>query len=83
MLQELLARGAAKVHATSRSPQPQTEGRIVPRVLDVTDDDFVAAAARTAADVSSVVSNAGDGRGQPDPRPRREQLYDGPPGAGH
>ena len=59
MVQELLDRGAAKVYATSRSPQPQTDSRIVPLVLDVTDDDSVAAAARAAADVSIVVSNAG------------------------
>jgi NAD(P)-dependent dehydrogenase (short-subunit alcohol dehydrogenase family) len=58
MVQELLARGATKVYATSRSTQPQTDGRIVPLVLDVTDDDSVAAA-RAAADVSIVVSNAG------------------------
>ena len=49
MVDELLDRGAAKVYATSRSPQPQTDGRIVPLVLDVTDDDSVAAAARAAA----------------------------------
>ena len=59
MVQELLDRGAAKVYATSRSPQPQTDARIVPLVLDVTDDDSVAAAARAAADVSIVVNNAG------------------------
>ena len=59
MVEELLDRGAAKVYATSRSPQPQTDSRIVPLVLDVTDDDSVAAAARAAADVSIVVNNAG------------------------
>ena len=59
MVHELLDRGAAKVYATSRSPQPQTDSRIVPLVLDVTDDDSVAAAARAAADVSIVVNNAG------------------------
>ena len=59
MVQELLDRGAAKVYATSRSPLPQTDSRIVPLVLDVTDDDSVAAAAGAAGDVSIVVSNAG------------------------
>ena len=59
MVHELLDRGAAKVYATSRSPQPQTDPRIVPLMLDVTDEDSVAAAARAAADVSIVVSNAG------------------------
>jgi NAD(P)-dependent dehydrogenase (short-subunit alcohol dehydrogenase family) len=59
MVQELLDRGVVKVYATSRSRQRQTDSRIVPLVLDVTDDDSVAAAARAAADVSIVVSNAG------------------------
>jgi NAD(P)-dependent dehydrogenase (short-subunit alcohol dehydrogenase family) len=59
MVQELLDRGAAKVYATSRSPQPQTDDRIVPLLLDVTDDDSVAATARAAAHVSIVVNNAG------------------------
>jgi NAD(P)-dependent dehydrogenase (short-subunit alcohol dehydrogenase family) len=58
MVQELLNRGAAKVYATSRSPHtPDT--RIVPLVLDVADDDSVAAAAQAANEVSIVVSNAG------------------------
>ena len=59
MVNGLLDRGAAKVYATSRSPQPPTSEHIVPLVLDVTDDDSVAAAARAAADVSIVVSSAG------------------------
>ena len=59
MVHELLTRGAAKVYATSRSPHPTTDERIVPLVLDVTDDDSVAAAAQAAPDVSIVVSNAG------------------------
>ena len=59
MVQELLDRGAAKVYATSRSPETPQDMRIVPLLLDVTDDDSVAAAARAAADVSIVVSNAG------------------------
>jgi NAD(P)-dependent dehydrogenase (short-subunit alcohol dehydrogenase family) len=59
MVQELLDRGAVKVYATSRSPHAPQDGRIVPLVLDVTDDDSVAEAARAAADVSIVVNNAG------------------------
>jgi NAD(P)-dependent dehydrogenase (short-subunit alcohol dehydrogenase family) len=59
MVHELLDRGAAKVYATSRSPQPRTDGRIVPLVLDVADDTSVAAAARAADDVSIVINNAG------------------------
>jgi NAD(P)-dependent dehydrogenase (short-subunit alcohol dehydrogenase family) len=59
MVQELLDRGAAKVYATARSPHTQSDPRIVPLVLDVTDDDSIAAAARSAPDVSIVVNNAG------------------------
>jgi NAD(P)-dependent dehydrogenase (short-subunit alcohol dehydrogenase family) len=59
MVRELLDRGAAKVYATSRSPQTLQHARIVPLVLDVADDRSVAAAARAADDVSIVVNNAG------------------------
>jgi NAD(P)-dependent dehydrogenase (short-subunit alcohol dehydrogenase family) len=56
---ELLERGAAKVYATSRSPQAQRDERIVPLVVDVGDDASVAAAAQAASDVSIVINNAG------------------------
>ena len=59
MMQELLDRGAAKVYATSRSPQTPQDTRIVPLVLDITQDRSVAAAARAADDVSIIVNNAG------------------------
>jgi NAD(P)-dependent dehydrogenase (short-subunit alcohol dehydrogenase family) len=59
MVEELLDRGAAKVYATARSPHMQADQRIVPLVLDVTDEDSVAAAAQAATDVSIVVNNAG------------------------
>jgi NAD(P)-dependent dehydrogenase (short-subunit alcohol dehydrogenase family) len=59
LVDELLDRGAAKVYATSRSPQPKHDERIVPLVLDVADDASVEAAAKAAPDVSIVVNNAG------------------------
>ena len=59
IVDELLDRGAAKVYATSRSLQPVRDERIVPLVLDVADDDSVAAAALAAPDVSILVNNAG------------------------
>jgi NAD(P)-dependent dehydrogenase (short-subunit alcohol dehydrogenase family) len=59
MVEELLDRGAAKVYATSRSPQPPGDERVIPLVVDVGDDRLVAAAAEAAADVSIVVNNAG------------------------
>jgi NAD(P)-dependent dehydrogenase (short-subunit alcohol dehydrogenase family) len=61
LVDELLASGATKVYATSRSTQPRPPGdtRIVPVVLDVADDGSVAAAAHAASDVSILVNNAG------------------------
>jgi len=47
------------VYATARSPHTPPDTRVVPLVLDVTDDDSVAAAAQAAPDVSIVVNNAG------------------------
>jgi NAD(P)-dependent dehydrogenase (short-subunit alcohol dehydrogenase family) len=59
LVDELLERGAAKVYATSRSPQSQRDARIVPLIVDVADDASVTAAAQAAPDVSIVVNNAG------------------------
>jgi len=59
MVDELLARGAAKVYATARTPRLERDPRIVALLLDVTDAASVAAAAAAAPDVSIVVSNAG------------------------
>ena len=56
---QALARGAAKVYATARTPRTWYDARIVPVPLDVTDEASVAAAAETAADASIVVNNAG------------------------
>ncbi|WP_280267803.1 SDR family oxidoreductase [Nocardia wallacei] len=56
---ELLRRGATKVYATARQPEPDTDGRIETIALDVTDPDSVAAAAARAQDVRIVVNNAG------------------------
>lgn len=56
---ELLARGAAKVYATARVPQPSADPRVVSVALDVTDAESVAALAQTATDAQIVVNNAG------------------------
>jgi NAD(P)-dependent dehydrogenase (short-subunit alcohol dehydrogenase family) len=58
IVDELLERGAAKVYATSRFEQRSRDDRVVPLVLDVVDDDSVAAAAQAAPDVSILVNNA-------------------------
>ncbi|MBX9639109.1 MAG: SDR family oxidoreductase [Mycobacteriaceae bacterium] len=59
VVDELLQRGAAKVYATARSPQPSVDERVVSIALDVTDADSVAALARNATDAQIVVNNAG------------------------
>lgn len=65
IVEELLARGAAKVYVGVRNPnsaQPlvaQYGNRVVPLKLDVTNKDDVAAAASTASDVQILVNNAG------------------------
>lgn len=59
LVEELLHRGASKVYSASRSPQAHRDRRIVPLVLDVTDDQSVSEAAQAARDVSIVVNNAG------------------------
>lgn len=56
---QALARGAAKVYATARSPRTWDDDRVTPLVLDVTDAASVRAAAEAATDVTIVVNNAG------------------------
>ena len=62
---QALARGAAKVYATARNPRTWDDERIVPLVLDVTNQQSVDAAARAASDVTIVVNNAGVGGSAP------------------
>lgn len=59
IVEELLAKGAAKVYATSRSPEPSADPRVVALAVDVTDADSVNRLAAQAADASIVVNNAG------------------------
>ncbi|WP_026554432.1 SDR family oxidoreductase [Arthrobacter sp. 35W] len=56
---EALARGAAKVYATARSPRTWEDKRIVPLTLDVTDPASIRAAAEVATDVTVLINNAG------------------------
>lgn len=56
---ELLARGAAKVYATARTPRTWDDERVVPLRLDVTDPASIAAAVAAAPDVTVLVNNAG------------------------
>ncbi|MFE1199841.1 SDR family oxidoreductase [Streptomyces olivaceoviridis] len=59
LVDEVLARGAAKVYATARDPRSVTNPDVVPLALEVTDPASVAAAAEQAKDVTVLVNNAG------------------------
>ncbi|TDD64562.1 SDR family NAD(P)-dependent oxidoreductase [Jiangella aurantiaca] len=59
LVDELFARGAAKVYAAARDPRTVTDPRATPLAVDVTSDEAVAAAAAEAGDVRLLVNNAG------------------------
>ncbi|MER6461941.1 SDR family oxidoreductase [Streptomyces sp. NPDC001288] len=61
----LLDRGAARVYAGVRRLENLTEPGLEPLLLDVTDHDQVASAARTASDATVVINNAGIQGGPP------------------
>lgn len=58
-VREALARGAAKVYATARTPRQWDDDRIVPLTLDVTDPSSIRAALAAAGDVTVLINNAG------------------------
>ncbi len=58
-VREALARGAAKVYATARTPRAWDDERIVPLSLDVTDPDSIRAVIDAAPDVTVLINNAG------------------------
>lgn len=58
-VREALARGAAKVYATARTPREWDDERIVPLALDVTDTASIEAAVAAAPDVTVLINNAG------------------------
>ncbi|WP_175980548.1 SDR family NAD(P)-dependent oxidoreductase [Burkholderia sp. BCC1630] len=59
----LLARGAGRVYAASRTDQTGfDDARVIPVTLDITDDDSVAHAARNATDTTLLINNAGINR---------------------
>ena len=59
LVEEVLARGAAKVYATARDPRSVTNPDVVPLALEITDPASVAAAAQQARDVTVLINNAG------------------------
>lgn len=58
-VREALARGAAKVYATARTPRQWEDPRIVPLALDVTNPASIQAAVEAAPDVTVLINNAG------------------------
>lgn len=58
-VREALARGAAKVYATARTPRAWDDERVVPLALDVTDSASIAAVVEAAPDVTVLINNAG------------------------
>lgn len=59
LVEEVFARGAAKVYATARNPLTVTHPDAVPLALEVTDPASVIAAAEQAGDVTVLINNAG------------------------
>ncbi|GAA3796053.1 short-chain dehydrogenase [Cellulomonas soli] len=58
-MHEALARGAAKVYASARTPRTWDDERVVPLTLDVTDAASIQAAVEAAPDVTVLINNAG------------------------
>ncbi|RKR91251.1 short-subunit dehydrogenase [Micromonospora pisi] len=60
LVNEALARGAAKVYATARDPKTVTTNpKVVPLHLELTDPASIEAAAAQAPDVNLLINNAG------------------------
>lgn len=58
-VREALARGAAKVYATARTPREWDDERVVSLALDVTDHASIQSAVEQAPDVTVLINNAG------------------------
>lgn len=56
---QALARGAAKVYASARTPRTWDDERVVSLALDVTDAASIRAAVEAAPDVTVLINNAG------------------------
>lgn len=59
LVDEVLARGAAKVYSTAREHYSDSRDRVVTRVLEVRNDRSVTELAGNASDVDIVINNAG------------------------
>jgi len=61
---QALRRGARRVYATARTPGVWDDNRVVPLVLDVTDQASVSDAVSAAQDTTIVINNAGVSTGR-------------------
>ena len=59
LVEEALDRGAARVYAGSRQAMEQSDARVVPLTLDVTDDAQIHAAADAVTSLDLLINNAG------------------------
>ena len=58
-VEHALARGAAKVYATARTPRSWDDDRVIPLPLDITDPASIQNAVAAASDVTVLINNAG------------------------
>lgn len=63
LVEQLFARGAAKVYATARDPRAITHPQAAALALEVTDPASVATAAAHAQDITILINNAGAATG--------------------
>src|SRR5690348_2753995 len=59
LVEEALRRGATRVYAAMRSPQPSADPRVTPLLLDVTDAAQIRDAAAAVDELTILVNNAG------------------------
>jgi NAD(P)-dependent dehydrogenase (short-subunit alcohol dehydrogenase family) len=59
LVEEALLRGAKRIYAGTRGPLTHSDPRVVPLVLDVTDEEQIAAAVATIGSLDILINNAG------------------------
>ncbi|WP_020390139.1 SDR family oxidoreductase [Kribbella catacumbae] len=59
LVDDLLTRGAKKIYATARKPEPSADDRVVTLPLEVTDQASIDALVAAAPDVTVLINNAG------------------------
>ena len=59
LVEEALGRGAQRVYAGTRQPLAQSDGRVTPLTLDVTDAAQIQAAVQRVGSLDVLINNAG------------------------